>query len=171
MSASRKIGLLAAAALTMIAASPAMSQPEGAGELPTIMVGDVVTGELTADDHAFSDGLHYDCYMLVGEPGADITVTVTSDDFDTYLLGGDMSSCEEAAVADVVPMAMQNDDIAPDDTNSSFDIPIPTDGNYLIAVTHYTPGASGAYELSVTAAAASADGTAAPAPATPAAAN
>ena len=57
----------------------------GARDVSTITPNREVTGSLGASDDLF-DGSHFDLYTFTGKAGDQITIDLTSDDFDSYLM-------------------------------------------------------------------------------------
>ena len=94
------------------------------------------TGTLAYGDATLSSGEFYDEIPLSGEAGEQITINLTSNDFDTYLMfrGNGLN--------------LDNDDI--DGTlNSQISTTLPISGQYRIVVTSYSPGEQGAYNLQI----------------------
>ena len=76
MSASRRLLVLALAAIAAFAALPATL----AAQVP-LMVGRPATGRLLPSDPTFPDSTHYKLYAFVGNRGDTVTAELTSDDF------------------------------------------------------------------------------------------
>ncbi|PYO36398.1 MAG: hypothetical protein DMD74_04425, partial [Gemmatimonadetes bacterium] len=81
MSASRRLLVLALAAIAAFAALPATL----AAQVP-LMVGRPATGRLLPSDPTFPDSTHYKLYAFVGNRGDTVTAELTSDDFDANLI-------------------------------------------------------------------------------------
>ena len=97
-------------------------------------------GELKAGDSIVpSDGSFYDDYRFEGQAGQTITITLESDDFDTYLvlIGTDGRVIEE------------NDDRNPRTTNSLIEITLPRSGNYQVLANSVDNRGRGRYLLTV----------------------
>lgn len=111
------------------------------------------SGTLASGDQDF-DGRLADIFPYTGRGGEELTVSVSSTDFDTYVgvLSGSMAGDFQ--------VLLENDD-ANGSTNSELTVRLPANGNYSIMVTSYTPGEMGSYELIVSSAAGGVGGTSA----------
>ncbi|MFC5342483.1 pre-peptidase C-terminal domain-containing protein [Brevundimonas staleyi] len=121
------LSLAAAPLLTGPAIAQQRLQPNGS-----------VQGELSRGDDQLDSGEFIDVYEVQGRAGQSLSVTMRSDDFDTYLMirgPGDFSE--------------DNDDGGDDGANSALDVRLPADGTYRITATSYEPGESGRYTLSL----------------------
>jgi hypothetical protein len=68
-----------------------VSRPAGAptnATSGTIRVGETVTGELTSRDSVFPDTTYFDVYWFSPTAGRDVTIDLSSDDFDPMLIIG-----------------------------------------------------------------------------------
>jgi hypothetical protein len=106
-----------------------------------IATGQSVDGRLVASDPQFSDGSHYHIYRHDARAGERLTISLESDDFDTYLRWGRVAG---DGVED-----LQDDDDGGDGTNSMLDVVAGADGTYLIVANSYNAGGLGSYRLSV----------------------
>jgi hypothetical protein len=95
-------------------------------------------GELGRGDDQLDSGEFVDVYLVQGRAGQPLSVTMRSDDFDTYLM-----------VRGPGDFGEENDDGGDDGTNSMLDVRLPVDGTYRITATSYEPGESGRYSLSL----------------------
>ena len=93
-------------------------------------------GSLQRGDEQLPSGEFYDEHTFSLEAGRSAQISATSTAFDTYLIVQTPSGQQ-----------LDNDDIAPNDTNSRVEIPSAEAGNYRVLVTSYQPGESGAYQL------------------------
>jgi len=93
-------------------------------------------GALRQGDTQLSSGEFYDEVTLDLEPGRPAQISATSSAFDTYLIVQTPSGQQ-----------LDNDDVAPNDTNSRVEIPAAEAGTYRVLVTSYEPGETGAYVL------------------------
>ncbi|MBI3683138.1 MAG: pre-peptidase C-terminal domain-containing protein [Acidobacteria bacterium] len=101
-----------------------------------------VTGRLTAASSTQgSRGPNYyaDLYTFTGVSGQRLTVTLTSADFDTYLV----------LVAPSGAVAATNDDSGPDTSNSRIEFTLNESGGWRIEATSYNQRATGSYTLTV----------------------
>ena len=137
----------------VVAAPPAgqVSAPGGG----TLTPGQTARGSLASGDETLRSGELADTWRLQGRQGQQLTVRLSSSDFDPYLLVRGPGSYTQ-----------DNDDDASErgSRNSRLDLTLPADGEYRIIATSYRSGESGAYTISVS------GGGAAPAPSGPVAA-
>lgn len=94
------------------------------------------SGSLQAGDTTLDSGEYYDAYDFTGAPGQQASVSLRSDDFDSYLI-----------VRTPDGEALQNDDA--DGSNSQLDFTMEA-GSYRVLVTSYASGETGSYQLAVT---------------------
>jgi hypothetical protein len=117
----------------------------GAPERPrstTIAIGQTITGQLSEEDwtDVFADRSYTDLYDIILEAGQQITVDLSSDEFDTYL----------SILRGPGDQLVDNDDIDPgQDTNSRVTYRAPARIGVFIAVTTFQPGQIGRYRLQV----------------------
>jgi hypothetical protein len=118
-----------------------------------IRVGQPVTGRLTSTDPVipttggdsdFSEGggRPYRLYALSGRAGQSFTVSLDSDDFDSFLEAGTMSGIGYAAVL--------SDDDGGDGLNSRLTVTFQSNDTMIIRVSPLRAGSTGRYSLSVT---------------------
>ena len=112
-------------------------EPEEPGR-PEIEVGGTVSGQLTRNDERRGGGQYADRFTLAGRRGQRLELRLSSGDFDPLL-----------TVTGVGFEASNDDDADQGSLNSRLLITLPRDGVYNIAVTSYTPGATGNYLLEV----------------------
>lgn len=96
-------------------------------------------GTLTRSDDTLSDGSHYHIYRINARRGDVISVTLTSEDFDTYLMVIDDGEFRE-----------DNDDREGGGTNSALSFTVDQQRDFYLVATSYEPGATGAYTLTAT---------------------
>ncbi len=101
-------------------------------ELDVIEFGEAVDGELT-------ETMTEQIYAFTGSAGDSISVTMISDDFDTYLYLYDQDGFEIAS----------NDDAAGNLDARIGPFTLPTDGQYRITATSFSRAATGSYTLSL----------------------
>ncbi|MGJ3251895.1 MAG: PPC domain-containing protein [Elainellaceae cyanobacterium] len=87
-----------------------------------------------------SDGSLYDEYTFEGRAGQQVTISLESPDFDTYLI---LLGPNDDVVA-------QNDDVSATNLNSSLTVTLPSNGTYRVIANSYSSGDRGGYELTVT---------------------
>lgn len=95
-------------------------------------------GALTAGDATLSDGEHYDVFTFRGRRGERIAATLSSPDFDAYLILGGPGEEQE-----------DNDDGPDMGTDSRIDTVLQADGEYTLTVTSFRAGETGSYQLTV----------------------
>ncbi len=96
-------------------------------------------GSLGSGDSLAPDNTYYDEYSFQGRAGQRVTITLESNEFDTYLALGD----------DNGNLIDSNDDYQSGGTNSQIVTTLPQDGNYTIIVNGYSPADQGRYALTV----------------------
>ncbi len=95
------------------------------------------TGRLAEGDETLETGEFYDLYTFQGQAGQTAVVTLTAEDFDTYLImTGDGQD-------------WQNDDWEGSLDVSRLEITLPADGQYAVSVTSYAAGETGDYVLNI----------------------
>jgi hypothetical protein len=95
-----------------------------------------VDGVLSKVDDRLGSGEFLDRYEFTGRAGDQVSLRMTSPDFDTYLMvegPGDFSE--------------QNDDGSEGDTSAALSLRLPADGAYQVTATSYEPGELGQYSL------------------------
>ncbi|HYW06140.1 MAG TPA: hypothetical protein VE913_04235 [Longimicrobium sp.] len=105
-----------------------------------ITLGSEAGGSLDESDPELDDGSVYDYWSYRGRAGEGLTVTMSSDAFDTVVAVGRM-------VNGVFEEIGNNDD-GPDGTNSQLQVTLPAEGDYMIRATSLGTG-SGAYRIKV----------------------
>lgn len=97
------------------------------------------SGTLDNQDRRLTDNSLYDEYYFNGQYGQNVTITLTSQDFDAYLLLIDEQGNKIA----------ENDDIDANNSNSSIRIELPYTGEYRIIVNAYDQNGQGRYQMIV----------------------
>ncbi|GAA0771846.1 MAG TPA: peptidase [Brevundimonas sp.] len=106
----------------------------------TIRPGQTVTGNFSSKDARMDDGSHYRCYVVQTQAGQAYTVTMQSEDFDTYLMAGAGADCDETSVT--------NDDGPDMGTDSQLRF-VSNGGNWIIRANTLSEGETGSFRLSV----------------------
>lgn len=141
---------LTLAILTSAAAMPVMGQEPLANEEPSAALeysgteltpGTVHDGKLADYHPQMNDGTYADCFQLRPQPGMEYTLTLRSDDFDSFLLVG-VGTC-----ADVL-IQFENDDFEDEGLDAQLAFAAEYD-LYSVYVNTYDPGTTGDYTLSV----------------------
>jgi len=111
-------------------------------EAQAVRAGTDATGTLADGDAENEDGTLYDLWSYRGAAGEALTISLSSEAFDTSLAIGQMvnGSFQELS---------SNDD-GPDGTNSRVEVTLPAAGEYLIRAAALGAGETGAYQLRVT---------------------
>jgi hypothetical protein len=114
-----------------------IAAPGGAsGDQRVLRPGSTVSGSLTRTDPTLSRGEHYHTYTFQGQAGDRVVISLSSDEFDTYL----------GVLRDGAVLA-SNDD-AGGTTNSQVELTLPATGAYAVRVTSFGAGETGRYTLS-----------------------
>lgn len=104
-----------------------------------IAVGQTQLSRLTASSPLMADDTPYETWYLDGRAGQEITITMRSSDFDSFLhiglQGGDAS--------------LSSDDDSGGDLDSRITITLPSTGTYVIIANTLGQGESGAYSVEV----------------------
>lgn len=117
-------------------------EESSASTAPTPVGREPVRAELTEDDAVARDDSYYDVYVYEGRAGESITVTMRSDDFDTFLSIGHQSGDQFREIA-------SNDD-GWEGTNAEVSVTFTEDGPYFIRANALIAGETGAYILEIT---------------------
>ncbi len=96
-------------------------------------------GQLDTGDQLAPDNTYYELHQFQGRAGQQVTITLESDEFDTYLAVLDPDRNSLAS----------NNDAHPNTTNSQVVITLPQDGTYTIIVNGLRPNDLGNYLLIV----------------------
>jgi hypothetical protein len=91
-------------------------------------------GTLAQGDARLDSGEFIDSYQIQGRAGERVRITLTSPDFDTYVM---LRGPDEAS--------FDNDDS--DGTNSALNVTLPASGAYRLVATSYRAGETGSYTL------------------------
>ncbi|MFS8902199.1 peptidase M8, partial [Synechococcus sp. H60.2] len=118
---------------------PASPSPSPPGGIPTLGVPQSVTGRLTTSsprdprrpDHFIQD------FLLSASVGQTVRIQLSSSEFDTYLFIVNQATGQVIA---------ENDDFG-GSRNSQLDLVVQAGINYLVRVSSYAPGATGAFQL------------------------
>ncbi|MEM8696376.1 MAG: caspase family protein [Pseudomonadota bacterium] len=99
--------------------------------------GRTLTSELGKEDDTLNSGEYLERYSFTGRRGQPVTIDLSSDDFDTYLILR-------------APSGEQQDiDDTGESLNSRFERVLEEDGVYTIIATSYAPGATGSFRLAL----------------------
>lgn len=116
-----------------------VSRFQGCTRIPVLELPGGTSGALSADDcESEDDGSYVDFYKLHVPRSDLVTITMRSNDIDTYLL---LYSPEGAVVA-------ADDDSGGSSTDAQISVRLPG-GTYVIAATSYDPGEVGPYTIHV----------------------
>lgn len=122
--------VLALAGLTAVVTPAAAQDP--------IRLGAEVQGRLQLGDDRLTSGEYVDVYVFEGRAGQQITIRMSSDDVDSYVMIRGPSGFAEF-----------NDDRDEGDVDSQLTVRLPATGQYRIQATTFSPGESGRYSLSL----------------------
>ena len=96
------------------------------------------TGRLDSNDDRLTDNSLYDEYWFQGEVGQQVVISLSSNEFDTYLLLLDESG----------ERIGENDDVE-GSTNSELTVSLPRTGAYRVITNSYDETGRGSYQLTV----------------------
>ena len=104
--------------------------------------GVAVEGSLEEGDRTYTDlaqqiNTYADYYFIVGKAGETVTIEMTSDQFDTYLVLRDRHGKELAV----------NDDISPETSTARIEVTLPEEGKYTVIARSSESGESGNYKI------------------------
>jgi hypothetical protein len=105
-----------------------------------IRPGAPMSGELDGDDPQLGDESYYELYTFTGRAGDRVTITMRSDDFDTFLALG-------RAVGGRFEAVESNDDGDGEGTNSRLEVTLPANGQYVIRANSLAGSDTGAYTI------------------------
>lgn len=111
-----------------------------AGGGDRIAAGQTRQGTLSRTDPRLADSSFYDTYTFQGRQGENLTISLSSGDFDTYLSVGQVVDGRYREVA-------SNDDA--DGTNSVVEVTLPAAGTYQIRANSFLKDETGAYTLAL----------------------
>lgn len=109
-----------------------------ADEVTEIAAGEPVTGRLESTDPMLDDGTHYDVYRYAGRAGEQISITMRSEEFDTYL----SLRLEDGTI-------IEEDDDNAGGTDARIITELPDDGVYLVYANALFETGTGAYTLAL----------------------
>ena len=116
--------------------------PVALTELPTedrtLALGEVYSGSLTGASPTIGDGKKAQAWRLEGRAGESVTVTLESDDFDTYLY-----------IAGPGLGEVLTDDDGAGDLNSLLTVSFPEDASYTVVASSLSGGTTGPYTIRV----------------------
>ncbi|MGB3404601.1 MAG: trypsin-like peptidase domain-containing protein [Microcoleaceae cyanobacterium] len=116
-------------------AQPALFSQQDAE--PIELDGPEILGNLDNKDNILPvDNSFYDIYAFEGTAGQQVTIEMTSDEIDSYLILLDADGSELA-----------QDDDSGGEKNAKISITLPTDGTYTFLANSYEAGQSGTYQL------------------------
>jgi predicted nucleic acid-binding Zn finger protein len=128
------VATLAAVMVTCLATSPAHAQV-------ALQAGVTINGSITDSDLTLTDKSKFDEYTYRGRRGEQVTITMRSSEFDTYLYIGRMTGDRWNLLT--------SDDDGGDGTNSRIVVVLPEDGQYLIRANALSADSRGRYTLTL----------------------
>ena len=106
---------------------------------PIELDGPAVMGNLDNKDNILPvDNSYYDIYAFEGTAGQEVTIEMSSDEIDSYLI---LLSADGSELA--------QDDDSGGDKNAKITVTLPIDGTYTFLANSYEAGQSGNYQLKV----------------------
>ena len=114
------------------------SQIQGNRDVETLTVGGPARGSLASGDQQLETGEYQDIYVFDGSAGQNVTIELTSTDFDTY-------------VALMTPSGdvIENDDYEGSTSRSLLELDLAETGRYRVVATSYAVDEVGDYLLSL----------------------
>jgi hypothetical protein len=128
------VAVLAAAVVPCLAASPACAQV-------ALQAGATISGSITDNDMTLTDRSKFDEYTYRGRRGEQLTITMRSSDFDTFLYVGRMTGDRWNLLT--------SDDDGGGGTNSRIVVVLPDDGEYVIRANALSAEGRGRYTLTL----------------------
>ena len=119
----------------------AADEPVDLARVRAIRAGATVNGSLAAGDLGLSDGSFHDGYLYEGRAGERLSISLSSDAFDAFLIFGRVEG-------DRFQLLDLNDD-AGEGTHSALEVTLPAAGRYLIRASSLGGGGTGDYTLVV----------------------
>ncbi len=107
------------------------------GNAAPLSFGRTLTSELGKDDETLGSGEYLERYSFEGRRGQPVTIDLSSDEFDTYLILQSPSG-EQVDIDDTG-----------ESLNSRFERVLEEDGIYTLIATSYAPGETGAFRLAL----------------------
>jgi hypothetical protein len=108
-------------------------------EPTSLHAGQTLTGELSDSDAKMDDDSHYDLYSFNGKRGQQVTLTMRSKAFDSYLALGRIESGSFNA--------LESDDDSGGGDDAQITFRIPRDGQYVIRANSLFSNVSGEYSV------------------------
>lgn len=122
---------------TALNRSGAADTEQTGGNAERLAFGQTLTASLGKDDETLNTGEYLQRYAFEGRRGQPVTIDLSSEDFDTYLILR-------------TPSGEQIDiDDTGDSLNSRFERVLDEDGLYTLIATTYAPGATGDFRLAL----------------------
>lgn len=113
------------------------SAPAGERDVITLNVGESASGNLETADVLNDNGSYKDTYAFQGSAGDTLRLSLSSQDFDTYL-----------RLITPSGESIDNDDFEGNVSLSAIELTLQESGRYRVVVTSYSTGSTGRYELS-----------------------
>ena len=128
-----------------VASGPSSSPSVGTGEMHQIQVGQAVNGSLTSADNLYRDTTYYQFWQFNTTAGSQLTIDLSSDDFDPYLIVRGFKAADGRDSSSV------DDDGGPG-CSARVSTTFPTTGTYTILVntTSTQKKTTGGFTLSIT---------------------
>jgi CHAT domain-containing protein len=116
---------------------PTLATPTQVAQSASSRTPQTFTGRLDSNSAVWEeDDSYYETHTFEGQEGETVTITLSSEDFDTYLM-------LQAPTAETIA---QNDD-GTDGTNSQIIVTLPATGTYTVIANSYEAGETGNYRL------------------------
>lgn len=106
-----------------------------------IAAGETVNARFQVSDPKMDDGSHYHLYMFRGTAGQQVVITMRSEDFDAYLVGGSMDGSRF--------VESESDDDGAGGTDARLTVTLGATGLYVVRANTLEAGETGAYTLTL----------------------
>jgi hypothetical protein len=106
-----------------------------------VTAGAEVSGTLDDSDPVMEDDSFYDYWSYAGRAGEQLTITMSSEEFDSFMAFGRLNGTTFDEIS-------SNDD-GPEGLDSQIQVTLPSDGTYVIRTNSLNGGATGSYTLKV----------------------
>ncbi len=137
----RQAGATGSFTLSVELVSSGGSASGGSAAGGSIAVGQTVQGELTSSDIRLNDDSYADYYVFSGRAGDQITATMRSRVFDTYMVVGRWDDGRFTSI--------QSNDDGAGGTDSRVTLTLPETGTYAIRANTLSAGKTGTYTVSL----------------------
>ncbi|MGH9941632.1 MAG: pre-peptidase C-terminal domain-containing protein [Pyrinomonadaceae bacterium] len=111
----------------------------GCNPVGPINFGQTINGALSTSDCRLPDNSYFDVYTFAASAGQQVTISMSSSSFDTYLV-----------LLDAADEFIAEDDDGGGGTNSRISVTLPAGGTYSIIANSFDPNTTGSYSVTLT---------------------